>query len=453
MSSIALVVGCGLTGVFLDDCSAPDVGPPAEPLPPLRLALRYLNETQLKMDRWNNNQVDYAGDWPQCFTLAGRQRWVRDASPFMSTFVHQALALFTASNQQVLDLTEADVADARRMRRAAVDLMLRFQAKPPCPDAGTFAFWPHHRDRWLPGDLVLKAIAVEWGRGPQLMGNRAPINVSFFPEVFAIPADADDTATIYSALLDHALLDGGSPVETGFTRFFADWRDLGQVPRRNDASWLPASSGAFLTWLAYHDEATSPRSNDVDIIVNANVLYALGRFQELDTPGVTAATRLINDAVAAGAHLESPGQLSLYYPDNLALHYSVVRAFAAGGVSDLEPAARALMGDLLSSAERSTDGPCFWDRGDPHLNTAFGTLALIFMESDDPVVDGAVAYLLSEQDQRNGQWRAGSFFRGRFDTGIEAVWISPALTTAVAMEAIARYKLQSGGSGYFPKSR
>ncbi len=158
--------GCGLLGLLQEDCSGPHVEAPVETLPPIRLALRYLNETQLGVDALTPRQIDYAGDWPQCFGLGGVQGFIRDASPFVATFIHHALTLITEENQEVLGLTDADIEDARKMRIAAVDLMLRFQAGPASPDEGTFGFWPRHRPHWLPGDLLLEGISTRYGEGP-----------------------------------------------------------------------------------------------------------------------------------------------------------------------------------------------------------------------------------------------------------------------------------------------
>lgn len=182
---------------------------------------------------------------------------------------------------------------------------------------------------------------------------------------------------------------------------------------------------------------------DVDVVVNANVLYALGRYDRLDTPGVSDAVRIINAAVESEAHLTDPENLSLYYPNNLCFHYCVARAFGEGSVPGLEPAAGLLVQDLLASSELTQEGLSFWDRGDPHLNTAFGLLALLNAGCNDGIVDGAVRYLISQQDPFTGAWEAGVFFRGRLDSGVEAVWVSPALTTAMALEALCAYRLMA----------
>ena len=447
--AVGLIGGCGMVGLFQEDCAVPYIPPSDEPLDPIPLALRYLSETQLTSDQLLSRQRDYAGDWPQCLAFDREGPFIRDASPFMATFIHHALALITEQHGPTLGLSEIDIAAARRMRVAAVELMSRFQADPGDPDAGTFGFWPRDQRRWFPGDALLATIGVLRGQGPRFAGVRAPVNVSFYPAEFFIPSDADDTAAIYAVLLDHARLDSGPEVIVPFEQFFADWRDLGQVPRRNDAPWLPTPSGAYLTWLAYPSDPAGVKPNDVDIVVNANVLYALGRYGQLDTPGVSEAISLINGAMRDGAHLSDPRGLSLYYPDNLALHYCVTRAYREGGVTALAPAVDLLVEDLRETVETDDSGHIYWDRGDPHLNTAFGVLALLNAGRYDDLVERGVSYHLSRQHPVDGSWEAGAFFGGRLDDGTKVVWYSPALTTAMALEALCRHRLQT--SDVFPR--
>ena len=83
-------------------------------------------------------------------------------------------------------------------------------------------------------------------------------------------------------------------------------------------------------------------------------------------------------------------------------------------------------------------GRCFWDRGDSDLNTAFAALALLASGDHLDIADCAIDYLISRQNSGTGAWEAGVFFRGRFETGLEAVWVSEALTTAMALEALCK---------------
>ena len=97
--------------------------------------------------------------------------------------------------------------------------------------------------------------------------------------------------------------------------------------------------------------------------------------------------------------------------------------------------------DLLEAVEVNDAGHCFWNRGDPQLNTALGVLALLTTGNHDEVTAAAVEYLVAEQDSERGSWPAGVFFRGRLAGGVEASWVCAAQTTAMAMEALCRHEL------------
>lgn len=433
-----LLACCGLIGLHQPDCAAPAVAPPGAALPPIPAAIRYLRETQYAEDRTAVPRVRYAGDWPQCFNVRGTRTLVREVSPFMAAFIHHALSFIDESSAGDLGLDRAALDDVRAMRVAAVAFMLRFRSGPERPDAGAFGFWPRREPRRLPGDWVLGRIVRVLLRGPMLAGYRAPVNLSFYPAEFAVVADADDTAAIYAALLDHERLDGGPPVTEPVERLFSDWRDLGGARVRNRGDWLPPDSGAFLTWLDYGGGNGAPLPNDVDAVVNANILYLLGRLGRLDTPGAAEAAAVINAAVLSGVHIASPDLVSPYYPDNLALHYCLSRARGRGGVTSLQEATDRLVSELLETVIWTRGGRCLWSRGRPQLNTAFAVLTLINAGYEGPEIEGAVRFLRSEQDPVTGGWKAGAFFRGRGDSGVETNWISPALTTAMALEALVR---------------
>jgi hypothetical protein len=439
--------GCGAINLAEDECAGPEVPPAAPGLSPIAKALHFLQHTQLITDVRDRKKTDWEGDWPQCFARDRNGPYIRDVSPFSPTFIHHALSLINEANADALGLSQADVDAAREMRLRAVQFIRRFAVDPPCPDAGTFGFWPHAPRSWKPGDLSLARAMDRRLEGPQFMGVLAPLNVSFYPRDFRIPTDADVTANVYAALLDHQTLDGGEPVDVAFEDHLIEWRDLGQVPQRNVQPWLPDESGAFLTWLAYHDDPSMPNLNDVDLVVNANVLYALGRYRRLDVPGADEAVALINTAIESGAHLADPNRVSLYYPDNLTIHHAVLRAWDEGAVKALTPAAERLVQDLLDTVSVDELGQAFWDRGDPHLNTALAALALLSTAEHSDLVDAAVAYLESQQDPIFGGWDLAVFFVGRMDNGAEVLWVSSALTTAFALEAIARNELVRAAGG------
>jgi hypothetical protein len=415
----------------------------AAPASPIQRALGFLffNQLQRPLDVVINGQriLDFPGNWPQYFRLQGTGTTrVRDVSPFTVAFIHHSLASIVEPHRGPLNLSDLDLLAARAMRQRAMDFMRLFESAAAAPDAGTFGFWPYDIDPATP-DPFTTLVLTAWLRGPILGGQRVPINLPLYPSTLAIPTDADVTATTYAAMMDAAALDGAPRSPVAFERFFADWRDLGAVPRRVNPWWLPPASGAYLTWLTYRDPPL-PFPNDVDLVVNGNVLYALGRKQRLDLPGVTDAVRLINLAAILGIHRTNLEDLTEYYPDNFAFQYVVSRAYREGAVGSLAPAVRIFAADLERTALLRADGSVYWDKGDPQLNTAFAVLTLLNAGRGGTLVDRAISYLESEQNAFGG-FAAATFFVGRTDGGQVFEFTSASLTTGMALEAMARHRL------------
>jgi hypothetical protein len=180
--------------------------------------------------------------------------------------------------------------------------------------------------------------------------------------------------------------------------------------------------------------------NDVDLVVNANVLYALARYNRLGVPGVAEAVSSINDVVALGLHREHLEDISDYYPDNLAFQYIVSRAFKEGPVPALRPAMRILADDLETSVVFRADGSAYWDQGNPQLNTAFAVLTLLNAGRETPIIDRAIGYLVSQQNALGG-FSEGTFFVGRTDGGPVFEFASASFTTAMVLEALARHEM------------
>jgi len=390
-----------------------------------------------------NGFRDYEGNWPQHFYFEDFPILrIPDASPFMVAFVHHALTHINAESLPGLGLDSSDQLTAQTMRIHAVDFLQRFESPANTLDAGTYGFWPENPDLNAEEPLLAE-VFLEILQGPVLMGSRTPLNLAVYPNALALPSDADVTGAVYAALEDHARLDGGPTVNEPFEQFFADWRDDGTVPRRLNPDWLPDASGAFFTWLNYQESSVAPVPNDVDLVVNATVLYTLGRSGHLNTPGVNEAVALINNVTAQGIHRTAFDEITDYYPDNFAFEYFVTRAFFEGNVIDLQPAVEILADDIEQSAQTNTAGDTFWDRGDPHLNTAFAVLTLLNAGRDTPLIRGGIDYLLAEQNPQTGGWDESVFFIARVDSGRQVNWASESLTTAIALEALCRYKLDS----------
>lgn len=179
-------------------------------------------------------------------------------------------------------------------------------------------------------------------------------------------------------------------------------------------------SGLFKTWLR-DPEA----DNDVDGVVNANVLLYLG-----ERPETTAA----RDIVAAAINEDREAQSTIYYLDPLALYHAVARAYAHGvqGFSACRDA-------VLAKVE-APRGPL------DALSAALRIATRLGFGASGGALDDDVRFLLASQSPD------GSFARAAFYTGPEppaphAVWWgSEELTTALAIEALARYRALAGAA-------
>jgi hypothetical protein len=149
---------------------------------------------------------------------------------------------------------------------------------------------------------------------------------------------------------------------------------------------------------------------------------------------------LIDTAVELGLHRDRFEEIAEYYPDNLVFQYAVSRAFHEGGVAELAPAVETLAEELEASVIERGDGTAYWDRGAPQLNTAFALLTLLNAGRDTPLLDRAAAFLVAEQGPLGG-FTPATFFIARADHGQVFEFFSPAFTTAMALEALARHEL------------
>lgn len=415
----------------------------------IRKLLHFLDKKQVKLDRpalpggpilFGN--ADRAGNWPQYVYYAGiPDILVREVSPFMATFIHHALTHIVEENLAALNLQAVYALKARTLRRRAITFMQLFAADTDGPARGAYGFWPHNENLGA-RDSRLSAWVMEYMQGPVLQGTRTPINIGFYPSQLAIPSDADVTATIFVSLLENALFDNGTVPDTDIGQFFDDWRDTGMVPLRLQPGWLPAASGVYLTWLNYHDPPDYGIPNDIDLVVNANVLYALARYDLLDTQGAADAIDLISEVIRQGIHISHSPEISDYYPFNLSFHYCVSRAYHEGPVPELRSAVELLADELEQSAIVGTDGSVYWDEGCPHLNTAFAVLTLLNAGRESGLLEGAVDYLAAEQDLVSGGFDECLFFIGTSETGLRFNWISAPLTSAMVLEALCRYQLE-----------
>ncbi len=408
--------------------------------PPITKALHFLERVQVRQDTQGPGSRDYAGNWPQYFYTGGLpQVRVRDVSPFIPAFIHHALTLVTEDNSRALGLTPEDIAVARDMRQRAVTFIKRFESTLDAPDAGAYGFWPNDM-RAQNRDSLLADLSLAHYGGPLLHGNRAPLNIGFYPNGMGIPTDCDVTAAAYLVLLNDAQVDAGPGTRRPFERLFTDWRDLGRVPRRINPDWLPPASGAYLTWLNYGEGRTT-LPNDVDVAVNANVLLTLARYGRPGTPGAADAIALINRVVQEDLYETRQDEVSPYTKSGYVFHFVVTRAFHEGPVPQLQAASEILADQVIGEAQALPGNQACWDRGAPQLDTALCVLTLMQAGKGADLIAKGIAYLVAEQNPYWGNWNEGVFFVARSDTGKHFNWVSKSFTTAMALEALCRYEI------------
>jgi hypothetical protein len=208
-----------------------------------------------------------------------------------------------------------------------------------------------------------------------------------------VPPDMDDTACATAALL--AL---GERPGLGFYQLL--WE--------NEA----APGGPYYTWLGVNGPGGHMLAGQVDALVQANLLLCAGMAQ-LELPG--AAAHLC--AAVAGGRL---AEASDYCLTPHLLIYAIARAYADGPVPSLAPAAPALL-----AAARA-------EQADTPFELACLAAALLALGAPEPARPHLAALLGAQRP--DGSWPAAAAYSGyppHFDG-------SPAFTTAIALDALAR---------------
>jgi hypothetical protein len=294
-----------------------------------------------------------------------------------------------------------------------------------------------------------------------------------------VPDDADDTAL--AAALWHTAAQRGvavSPVDTAVLAQFGRHRDQQRAKEDGRDRWKGTGTGAYLTWLASETDATfgAPQRgviplgvNNVDAVINANVVYALALTGQRHQPGYADALRVVLRA----AQLRAWPAAGLYYPQPMMFPYAATRAFRDGGAQEppMRAAMSCLLTDLITTQEaygrahpaRRGGFPGGGDRSEA-LATALGLTAMLNIGISVArscglecryrrAVDESAEHLLALRragiahddatrrvtGARVYWWRAGVVFASSYED--LAQWRSTAHTTAVALDALARYAM------------
>jgi hypothetical protein len=216
------------------------------------------------------------------------------------------------------------------------------------------------------------------------------------PKRSLVPPDLDDTSC-------------ASWVLASYGRSFRDNRAAVAANRDGE--------GRFMTWLGPPEG-----ENDVDGVVNANVVLYLGAGPETEA-ACDYLARLV----------ESPeSELgSWYYPDPLSLDHAVSRAARHGVVS--------LRGCRERLLARVSERCVAISRHQHALGAALAALTLLNCEAEVELLDRQIEFMLESQCE-DGSWPRVAFYSGPRPPLPRSVWFgSEELTTALCLEALARY--------------
>jgi hypothetical protein len=252
------------------------------------------------------------------------------------------------------------------------------------------------------------------------------------PHYRSLPPDLDDTSCASAAL-------------TGAGKTIPNNRHLLLANRARDGRFLtwvvprPRWTGARhmrlvlrqlrrLPTLVMFFRLTSAKAGDIDACVNANALHYLGRFE-----GEEAVVAWLVSVLRQGTER----QCDKWYDNPFVVRYFLSRALA--GVPGVAPEARSLI------VGRSLAEPAGSD-----MERALAACALLDWEED---ASALVAKMLAAQ-RPDGSWRRAALYHGG-RTGLRGGgfaephpdtprWGSEAVTTAFAVEALARWRARAG---------
>lgn len=232
------------------------------------------------------------------------------------------------------------------------------------------------------------------------------------PQHQKLPLDSDDTACVAYALKQYY-----SPMLYSFL-FGSNKKHL--LNNRNE-------QGLFYTWIL-----PPGCKNDIDSAVNANVLFYLGECEETKTVSDYLNHLVLSD-LEKGSHP--------YYLSDLCLYYFMSRAYFHGARS-LSKAKDVILNKTISLQQGNGS---FGD----DLSNALAVCTLLNYEYNDNTTLNSTIESIVQHQREDGAWSkvAMAWTGVEGETAIkaggwlEAYWGSEELTTALCVEALAKYQL------------
>jgi len=427
-------------------------------------ALSYLQDAQQKE---NDSIFSFKGEWPShmsmnfWFPLLGGERSAYDSNCFSVATVHNILAeafLQYPEYKEILPMLDL-----------AFERIMKYESE------GTFNFWnllpPTEPLRWFERETS------ELVRRP----NNYPLPIKFMQKAANVSNDADDTAAALLAIYLRNKIKGNQIPDSlqDIHQIFDQYTDS----NRNNRLWYNfwqkqgPESGAYLTWLGEEYEfqkSWSPvqelfhlgtfylpfskmfphayqtyipyGSNDLDVVVNANILRVLSVYNNGKSISENDAINFIEAEITD----KNYDYAATYYPNRYHIPYYVSKAFNSG-VSDLNKSCKSIEKDILHkfyNDKNWTSRPII-NKGDSLQSTALAVNALLNIsgihseESADAILSGLNLIFSKKIETDAGiYWEGGIFFSGGTVVRHVLHWKSDAVTTALIVEALVTLRHQ-----------
>jgi len=181
--------------------------------------------------------------------------------------------------------------------------------------------------------------------------------------------------------------------------------------------------GLFNTWIGDPAKWINIDSRDIDTVVNLNALLVFGLMHEkIDSVCKFELEQINNDGFRRG---------TVYYSSPLMFAHAFSRAYREGDVTCLQSAVPKIREAVLSMQNK--DGS--WGND---LETAFGAVTLLNLGYHGEALERAIKAILARQSS-DGGWALAPAYRGAV---APLNYGSRAVTTAVCIEALAKYRAQ-----------
>ena len=190
-----------------------------------------------------------------------------------------------------------------------------------------------------------------------------------------------------------------------------------------DFNKFRAGNKAYLTWT---ERVNYFSGNDIDCVVNANILFYYSVIGREDKNLCSFLNQVIKK--------QDYQKCTNYYTTPYAFTYAVTRAFADANSVCVRENIHYVKDFLLKSQKNSAWGN--------DLENALAASSLINTGFKGKELDSAISKILARQNF-DGSWNNAAFFEGYcIEKGLCIYFGSKELTTAISLEAIAKYKEQ-----------